>query len=121
MSGLGLNLSQKIMGSAISKLGMPVIRKACVEAMQMMGRTFVLGRDIDEALRASEAAALKGYIHSFDMLGEGARTSDDAEKYFNAYVEAIRAIGHNAAIQKQDIMLRPGISVKLSALHPRYE
>jgi RHH-type proline utilization regulon transcriptional repressor/proline dehydrogenase/delta 1-pyrroline-5-carboxylate dehydrogenase len=120
-SGFGLNISQKILDSAISKIGMPFIRKACVEAMQMMGKTFVLGRDIDEALKTAKSDIAKGYIHSYDMLGEGARTSKDAEKYFDAYINAIRAIGQATKDSQKDLMLRPGISIKLSALHPRYE
>lgn len=122
MSGMGLTLSQKLVDSAVGKLGMPIIRTACVEAMQMMGKTFVLGRDIDEALREAKQARLKGYVHSFDMLGEGARTSKDAQKYFQSYVSAVRAIGQAFPDRdRNDITDRPGISVKLSALYPRYE
>lgn len=121
MSGFGLRLSQTVLDSAVGKIGMPLIRKACVEAMQLMGKTFVLGRTIDEALKESVKAAAKGYIHSFDMLGEGARTAIDAERYFQSYVTAIRAIGQARPDHAQPMILRPGISVKLSALHPRYE
>lgn len=121
LSGMGLKLSQKVMGSAIGKMGMPFIRKATVEAMQLMGKTFVLGRDIDEALKNAVAGMQKGYIYSYDMLGEGARTSHDAQYYFDSYVTAIRAIGHATVDPDKPILERPGISVKLSALYPRYE
>ena len=90
-----------------------------------MGKTFVLGRDIDEALKEGKSATQKGYIHSYDMLGEGARTSRDADYYFQAYLHAIRMIGQSSqtddAAKSQLMLKRPGISIKLSALHPRYE
>lgn len=121
LSGMGLKLSQKVMGSALGKMGMPFIRKATVEAMQLMGKTFVLGRDIDEALKNAGSGMDKGYIYSYDMLGEGARTSGDAQRYFDAYVAAIRAIGQATVDRDRDMIRRPGISVKLSALYPRYE
>jgi RHH-type proline utilization regulon transcriptional repressor/proline dehydrogenase/delta 1-pyrroline-5-carboxylate dehydrogenase len=125
VSGFGLSLSQKVMGSMLEKIGMPFIRNACVQAMQLMGKTFVLGRDIDEALKESKSSSAKGYTHSFDMLGEGARTAKDAEIYFDAYLKAIRAIGQSnqmdASSKDQPMWKRPGISIKLSALHPRYE
>jgi RHH-type proline utilization regulon transcriptional repressor/proline dehydrogenase/delta 1-pyrroline-5-carboxylate dehydrogenase len=99
------------------RLGLPAMRAATRQAMRLMGSHFVLGQTIEEALaRAKKHAELR---YSFDMLGEGARTAADAEKYFDAYAGAIAAIGANAgnAASPQ----RPGISVKLSALHPRYE
>ena len=121
LSGMGLTLSQKVMDSVVSKIGMPFIRKACVEAMRSMGKTFVLGRDIDEALKEAVSNCEKGYTHSYDMLGEGARTSTDAEKYFQSYVSAIRAIGQAKVNADKAMINRPGISIKLSALYPRYE
>jgi len=121
LSGMGLSLSQKIMDSLVGKIGMPFIRKACVEAMQLMGRTFVLGRDIEEAIDNAKAAMEKGYIYNFDMLGEGARTSKDADYYFEAYIHAIRTIGQSIDARGQDALHRPGISIKLSALYPRYD
>ncbi len=124
LSGMGLSLSQKTMDSMVGKLGMPLIRKACTEAMQLMGRTFVLGRDIEEALRKAKPGITKGYVHNYDMLGEGARTSKDADLYFQSYAAAIRDIGTHKSHRKKDntsFFNRAGISVKLSALYPRYE
>ena len=101
----------------VGRLGQPVVRTALVQAMRILGHQFVLGRSIEEALaRAGEA---EGYRHSFDMLGEGARTTSDAERYFDGYGAAIRAVG--AAAKGRGPEAGPGISVKLSALHPRYE
>jgi RHH-type proline utilization regulon transcriptional repressor/proline dehydrogenase/delta 1-pyrroline-5-carboxylate dehydrogenase len=119
-SGYGLSFSQKIIDSMIGKMGMPLIRKACVEAMKLMGKTFVLGRDIEEAIDETKTGLTRGYTYNFDMLGEGARTSADAQYYFDAYAHAIRTIGQSTN-STQDIFKRPGISVKLSALYPRYE
>ena len=122
LSGFGLSLSQRVLDSLIGKIGMPFIRKACVEAMQMMGRTFVLGRTIDEAITNAKKGIDKGYLYNFDMLGEGARTSVDAANYFKSYESAIHAIGKMAEGGKDaPIHQRPGISVKLTALYPRYE
>ncbi|MBA6364860.1 bifunctional proline dehydrogenase/L-glutamate gamma-semialdehyde dehydrogenase PutA, partial [Colwellia sp. BRX8-8] len=111
-------LLKKIVG----RLGEPVIRKSMNYAMKIMGKQFVMG---DTIIAATERAADKeqqGYVYSFDMLGEGARTMNDADKYFKAYQEAIEAIGNVArATGKDDPRKVPGISVKLSAIHPRYE
>jgi RHH-type proline utilization regulon transcriptional repressor/proline dehydrogenase/delta 1-pyrroline-5-carboxylate dehydrogenase len=85
--------------------------------MRLLGSHFVLGRSIGEALERARAGA--EYLYSFDMLGEGARTAADAERYFQAYAQAIAAIGRSAG--NDELPRRPGISVKLSALHPRYE
>jgi RHH-type proline utilization regulon transcriptional repressor/proline dehydrogenase/delta 1-pyrroline-5-carboxylate dehydrogenase len=87
------------------------------EAMRMMGRQFVLGRTIEEAVKNGRDYEKKGYRLSYDMLGEGARTAEDAESYFNVYRDAIMQL----TALPHDGKLRPGISVKLSALHPRYE
>ncbi len=121
LSGYGLSLSQKVMDSMIGKIGMPFIRKACIEAMQIMGQTFVLGRDIEEAIKAAKPSMDKGYLYNFDMLGEGARTTKDADFYFDAYAHAIRTIGQSINNKGKDVLNRPGISIKLSALYPRYE
>lgn len=121
LSGIGLSLSQKIMDSMVAKIGMPFIRKACVEAMQLMGRTFVLGRDIEEAIKNAKPLMAKGYVFNFDMLGEGARTARDADYYFEAYKNAIREIGMHMPAPHQSVFNRAGISIKLSALYPRYE
>lgn len=108
------------------KAGEPVIRTAMMQAMRIMGEQFVVGRTIDAAIERSETLDLDGNeaLCSFDMLGEGARTAKDAERYFQAYLDAIRALSANrGGDHKEDA--RPedisGISVKLSALHPRYE
>lgn len=103
----------------ISRSGEPVIRQALVAAMRILGRQFVMGRGIDEALERARPREAEGERHSYDMLGEAARTRADAERYFNAYAEAIAAIGETAA--GRAIEQAPGLSVKLSALHPRFE
>jgi RHH-type proline utilization regulon transcriptional repressor/proline dehydrogenase/delta 1-pyrroline-5-carboxylate dehydrogenase len=115
-AGMGLSLTRKTLDSALSKVGEPVIRKAMVEAMRMLGRQFVLGETIEDALKNAKGYEKKGYRVSYDMLGEGARTMDDAQRYYRSYHHAIEAIGKAAAGFRH----RPGISVKLSALHPRY-
>lgn len=103
----------------VRRLGEPVIRRAVHQAMGVLGHQFVLGRNIGEALSRARDMEAKGYGYSYDMLGEAARTADDARQYFLAYANAIGAIAE-AAVHK-DVRLNPGISVKLSALHPRYE
>jgi RHH-type proline utilization regulon transcriptional repressor/proline dehydrogenase/delta 1-pyrroline-5-carboxylate dehydrogenase len=100
-----------------ARSGEPVIRQAVTAAMRILGRQFVMGRDIAEALE--RAAAGPAYRYSFDMLGEAARTRRDAERYFDAYAGAIAAIGKAAA--GADPVKAPSLSVKLSALHPRFE
>jgi len=107
------------LGRLVARAGEPVIRAAVVQAMRIMGRQFVMGRTIGEALDRADSAAHRAYRHSFDMLGEAALTGADAERYFDAYAAAIRAIGGHAA--EGDLYGSPGISVKLSALHPRYQ
>ncbi len=103
----------------LKRVGEPVIRKAVARAMREMGRQFVLGRDIAEAMKRAAGNEAKGYGYSYDMLGEAAMTQNDAESYFNSYSAAIKAISANSrAAHPAD---NPGISVKLSALHPRYE
>ena len=103
----------------VARSGEPVIRAALIQAMRIMGRQFVLGRTIAEALDRSRAGAARGYRYSYDMLGEAARTMADADRYLAAYDGAIAAIG--TAAEGAGVAQRPGISVKLSALHPRYE
>ncbi|GAB5415784.1 MAG: bifunctional proline dehydrogenase/L-glutamate gamma-semialdehyde dehydrogenase PutA [Congregibacter sp.] len=107
------------MQKLVSSLGEPVVRKAVLQAMRIMGGQYVLGRTIDEALRKGAADNPSGTRFSFDMLGEGARTEADAKRYFDAYAEAIRVI--SAANRASNVHEAHGISVKLSALHPRYE
>ncbi len=104
---------------AVKRLGEPVIRTAVGRAMREMGRQFVLGETIGAAMSRAEALEAKGYTYSYDMLGEAARTEADAKRYHAAYASAIEAIA--GASTHGDSRENPGISVKLSALHPRYE
>lgn len=101
----------------VTRSGEPVIRGAMMQAMRIMGDEFVLGRTIEEAMKRA-AKNPEGLLHSFDMLGEGARTNADAERYLVSYRAAIEEIGTRA--QGKGVYDGPGISVKLSALHPRY-
>ena len=103
----------------ISKSGEPVVRAAMKQAMRIMGGQFVLGRTIAEALRNATPSVERGARFSFDMLGESAMTAGDAEKYFASYKAAVKAIG--AWAKGGDIFAQPSISVKISALHPRYD
>jgi RHH-type proline utilization regulon transcriptional repressor/proline dehydrogenase/delta 1-pyrroline-5-carboxylate dehydrogenase len=103
----------------IGRSGEPVIRLAVRQAMKIMGHQFVMGRTIGEALKRSRDKDNRPYRHSFDMLGEAALTARDAERYLQAYRDAIVAIGQ--AGPHPDVIAAPSISVKLSALHPRYE
>ncbi len=105
-------------GRAVGRLGEPVIRSAVGQAMKILGRQFVFGRTIDEALKRAARDQAKGWSHSFDMLGEAAKTHADAARYAAAYDDALDTI---AAAAKGGVRTAPGISVKLSALHPRYE
>lgn len=100
------------------KMGEPVIRSAMQKAMRIMGHQFVLGETIEGANKNSQPYRNKGYTYSFDMLGEAAITHKDAEKYFNDYLHAIKA---TASIKVKEGMPKPSVSIKLSALHPRYE
>ncbi|MFZ1469618.1 MAG: bifunctional proline dehydrogenase/L-glutamate gamma-semialdehyde dehydrogenase PutA [Paracoccaceae bacterium] len=105
--------------AAVKRLGEPVIRTAVSRAMKEMGRQFVLGETIDKAMTRARELEAKGYTYSYDMLGEAARTEGDARRYHLSYSKAITAIA--GAAKGNDIRTNPGISVKLSALHPRYE
>lgn len=102
----------------ISKGGEPMIRKGMDYAMRMLGQQFVTGQTIDEALKNGIERESKGYRFSFDMLGEAAMTQLDAERYYQDYINAIHAIGRQS--DGRDVYDSNGISVKLSALHPRY-
>ncbi len=108
-----------VLAQAVKRLGVPAVRAATRQAMRVMGGHFVLGQTIDEALRRAGSRAGRIFRYSFDMLGEGARTADDAAQYARSYADAIEAIGRAAG--NRPLPDRPGISVKLSALHPRYE
>lgn len=103
----------------VKRVGEPVIRKAVAQAMRELGQQFVLGRNIEEAMDRGRKQEQKGYTYSYDMLGEAARTHADAKRYHLSYSKAISAISEGC--QGDDIRENPGISVKLSALHPRYE
>lgn len=105
--------------SAVKRLGEPVIRTAISRAMREMGRQFVLGETITSAMDRAAGMEAKGYTYSYDMLGEAAKTDADAMRYHLSYSRAITAIA--AACKYDDVRRNPGISVKLSALHPRYE
>ncbi|MFT5162661.1 MAG: RHH-type proline utilization regulon transcriptional repressor/proline dehydrogenase, partial [Alteromonadaceae bacterium] len=126
MTGKLVNYSDKqkkeqfgILKKTIGRLGEPVIRESVRYAMKIMGTQFVMGRTIDEAVSRAKEAEAKGYTYSYDMLGEGARTMQDADRYYDSYVTAIDAIGKAAAGKGPE--KSPGISIKLSAIHPRYE
>ena len=103
----------------IKKSGEPVIRLALRQGMRIMAHQYVMGRTIKEAIKRSKSKEQRGALHSFDMLGEAALTAADAKRYFDAYMDAIHAIGQST--KEQDIFKAPSISIKLSALHPRYE
>lgn len=103
----------------LEKTSEPIIRTAVGEMMKILGRQFILGENIQEALKRSVEHEKEGYRFSYDMLGEAARTAQDAQRYFEAYQHSIRAIGQHA--NERGYISGPGISVKLSALHPRYE
>ena len=102
----------------IARAGEPVIRRGVDMAMRMMGEQFVTGETIDEALKRSKPLEARGFRYSYDMLGEAATTAADAERYYRDYEAAIHAIGKASA--GRGIYEGPGISIKLSALHPRY-
>lgn len=108
-----------VLRGAVKRLGEPVIRTAVTQAMRELGRQFVLGRDIEEAMQRGAGQEAKGYTYSYDMLGEAALTAEEANGFFKAYAAAISAISANS--KSEAIRDNPGISVKLSALHPRYE
>ena len=114
--------SEKSLSTALTRLiarsGEPVIRTAVDLAMRMLGKQFVTGETIEDALRSATAREARGYRFSYDMLGEAAMTASDAARYLASYEDAIHAIGK--ASRGRGIYAGPGISVKLSALHPRY-
>lgn len=109
---------KNVLGRLLKRSGEPVIRAAMNQAMKLMGKQFVLGRTIGEALKNGRPQREKGYTYSFDMLGEAALTRADAEKYMADYRQAIDVVGREPQVGPGP---RPSISIKLSALHPRYE
>ena len=125
LTGKFLNLTDEkdgkpagILRNLVGRIGEPVLRTALNQAMKIMGKQFVLGQNIADALKNAREQQAIGYTHSYDMLGEAAFTYEDAEKYFKAYSDAIIALGNEA---KPANVPPPSISIKLSALHPRYE
>ncbi|OIN26292.1 bifunctional proline dehydrogenase/L-glutamate gamma-semialdehyde dehydrogenase PutA [Vibrio barjaei] len=129
----GLMLTGKVVGLAesesqspakavnrlVNKFSEPVIRKAMYQAMKIMGHQFVLGRSIGEAQKNGKKMRDRGFTYSYDMLGEAALTKSDADKYFKDYLMAIEAVGSDK--YGLDTSPAPSVSIKLSALHPRYE
>lgn len=103
----------------VNKMSEPVIRKAMHQAMKVMGHQFVLGRSIAEAQKNGRSNRDRGFTYSYDMLGEAALTTADANKYFKDYLMAIEAVGRDK--YGLDTSPAPSVSIKLSALHPRYE
>ncbi len=114
--------SEQSLSAALTRLiarsGEPIIRKGVDVAMRLMGEQFVTGRTIEEAINASREREARGFTFSYDMLGEAATTADDAARYLAEYERAVQAIGK--ASHKRGIYEGPGISIKLSALHPRF-
>ena len=108
-----------VIGTLAKRMGLPAVRTATRQAMRLMGSHFVLGQTIEEALKRASSAQGRLFRYSYDMLGEGARTEADAKRYLASYADAIEAIGKAGGANP--LPDRPGISVKLSALHPRYE
>ena len=108
-----------IIGSLAKRVGLPTVRTATRQAMRVMGSHFVLGQTIEEALKRATSGQGRLYRYSFDMLGEGARDAADAARYLKSYADSIEKIGRAAG--NRPLPDRPGISVKLSALHPRYD
>jgi len=122
--GVGANIVQPqerpehIIAQLVRRLGMPAIRAATRSAVRLLGSQFVFAETIEQALSRVRSGTKGLERYSFDMLGEGARTAVDAERYFDAYAEALAAIGRSAG--DDPMPNRPGISIKLSALHPRF-
>ena len=108
-----------VLRGAMKRLGEPVIRVAVSQAMKQMGQQFVLGQSIGAAMERARKREAEGYTYSYDMLGEAAMTRADAERYAKSYAQAITGIAK--ACTKGSVEANPGISIKLSALHPRYE
>ncbi|MCF6765542.1 bifunctional proline dehydrogenase/L-glutamate gamma-semialdehyde dehydrogenase PutA [Thiotrichales bacterium 19S3-7] len=111
----------KTLKNFLSRRSAPVIRSAVKHAMKVLGKQYVMGETIGQALKRARGYEKIGYRYSYDMLGEAARTMKDAEFYFQEYTDAINAIGRSESAQLGNVKNNAGISVKLSALHPRYE
>lgn len=126
LTGRFLELGRKERANAIDtvqktvrRLGEPVIRASVKVAMQVMGKQFVLGENLGDAFKKAKSWESQGYRYSYDMLGEGARTMRDADRYFDAYEDAIHKIAKQSG--GRGPVDGPGISIKLSAIHPRYQ
>ncbi len=134
-SALGLNIAKKILSASgeekksslgkslqkvISQFGEPIIHKSIDAAMHLMGNQFVIGESIHEALKNSISKQSSKFLYSYDMLGEAALTSEDSSNFFNAYKNAIDEIGKQTKKSADNLYENNGISIKLSALHPRY-
>jgi len=111
--------TSSVLKAATKRLGQPVIRSAVALVMRELGHQFVLGTTIKDAMTRAAKIETDGYTYSYDMLGEAALTADDADVFYKSYEDAIREIAKSA--DKAQVVDNPGISVKLSALHPRYE
>ncbi len=109
-----------LLNRVVGKFGNPSIREAMRMGMKMIGSKFVLGETIEDAIKHSKPQLKRGYRYSYDMLGEGARTEEQAQAFCEAYAHAIETIGKSVD-PKQPLYARPNISIKLTALHPRYE
>jgi RHH-type transcriptional regulator, proline utilization regulon repressor / proline dehydrogenase / delta 1-pyrroline-5-carboxylate dehydrogenase len=109
-----------LLGKLANRAGEPVVRTAMRQGMKIMGHQFVMGRTIREALQRSTRKDNFGYRYSFDMLGEAALTAADAQRYLDAYHDGIAEIGAAPRQDQPDVFAAPGVSVKLSALHPRF-
>ena len=116
-----LHQSSSFFSRLVSKSGEPVIRTAIKQAIRIIGQQFVMGTRIESAIERSQENDNKLYRYSFDMLGEAALTRHDAQKYFESYLNAINTLASHADKTSEALFGNPGISVKLSALHPRYE
>ncbi|MEL7211786.1 MAG: bifunctional proline dehydrogenase/L-glutamate gamma-semialdehyde dehydrogenase PutA [Pseudomonadota bacterium] len=109
----------RVLRGVVKRLGEPVIRQAVTRVMKELGRQFVLGETIEKAVKRAQDLEAEGFTYSYDMLGEAARTDADARRYHLAYSDAIGHLAKHGG--SDDIRANPGISIKLSALHPRYE
>jgi RHH-type proline utilization regulon transcriptional repressor/proline dehydrogenase/delta 1-pyrroline-5-carboxylate dehydrogenase len=119
VSSLDNNTLSAALLKVVASGGEPLIRRAMASGVRLMGKQFVMGKTIEEALKASVAKESKGYQFSYDMLGEAALNEDDAIRYMKSYTDAITAVG--CANNNRGVHKGPGISVKLSAIHPRYQ
>jgi RHH-type proline utilization regulon transcriptional repressor/proline dehydrogenase/delta 1-pyrroline-5-carboxylate dehydrogenase len=120
ISSLGLATSKTVVNSMVKRLGMPVIRETTFAAMKVLGNVFVLGQSMEEALKRGKKMTDQGYLYSYDMLGEGARTWEDADRYFESYMGALKVAGQQNKDESGNPLKASGVSVKLSAIHPKY-